>query len=57
MKKEEICILDEVVQKANRGLEGSVKHIWQGISETAKHTVEGGGEVRVLEHSQVWAVH
>ncbi|CAB1103133.1 unnamed protein product [Ectocarpus sp. CCAP 1310/34] len=42
VKKKKKCIWDEVVQKANGGLEGNVKQMWEGISGMVKKTAQGG---------------
>ena len=42
VKKKKKGIWDEVVQKANGGLEGNVKQVWQGNSGMAKNTAQGG---------------
>ena len=42
MKTKKTGIWDEVAQKANGGLEGNVKQMWQGNSGMVKNTAEGG---------------
>ncbi|CAB1096931.1 unnamed protein product [Ectocarpus sp. CCAP 1310/34] len=42
VNKKKKCIWDEVVQKANGGLEGNVKQMWEGISGMVKKTAQGG---------------
>ena len=42
VKTKKTGIWDEVAQKANGGLEGNVKQMWQGISGMVKNTAQGG---------------
>ncbi|CAB1110306.1 unnamed protein product [Ectocarpus sp. CCAP 1310/34] len=54
VKKKKKCIWDEVVQKANGGLEGNIKQMWEGTSGMVTRTAQG-----VIQGSQlceVWTV-